>query len=140
VRAVLDTNVLASGTIDRDTAPSQIITRWLAGRYALVVSDPIIDEFQRVLDDVYFQRMSSPATVATILAGLRIVGLIVPLNPNVERVATHPEDDLILATAIAGAADYLVTGDRKLLALGTYQSVRIVSPAEFLALLDSETI
>lgn len=53
-------------------------------------------------------------------------------------VATHPEDDLILATAVAGNAEYLVTGDRQLLALGTYEGVRIVSAAEFLAVLEAD--
>jgi hypothetical protein len=43
-------------------------------------------------------------------------------------VATHPEDDLILATALSGAADYLITGDSKLQKLGTFQSVTILSP------------
>jgi uncharacterized protein len=50
----------------------------------------------------------------------------------VSGVASHPEDDLILATAASGAADYLVTGDRQLLALGTFYEVRIVSARQFL--------
>ena len=47
-------------------------------------------------------------------------------------VATHPEDDLVLATAVSAQADYLVTRDRQLLKLGSYQGVAIVSPTEFL--------
>lgn len=52
-------------------------------------------------------------------------------------VATHPEDDLVLATAISGSADYLVTGDRQLRQLGSFQGVVIVSPRTFLDLLAS---
>ena len=63
----------------------------------------------------------------------------VPVTAQVQGVATHPEDDLILATAISGNADYLVTGDRQLLALGSYGGVRIVTPRDFLAILDAES-
>ena len=55
----------------------------------------------------------------------------------VKGVATHPEDDLILATAVSGSADHLVTGDRQLLRLRAYESVDIVSPREFLEMLGS---
>ncbi len=51
---------------------------------------------------------------------------------SVQGVATHPEDDLILATAVSGGAQYLVTGDRQLLKLGNYQGVQIVTARDFL--------
>jgi hypothetical protein len=50
--------------------------------------------------------------------------------------ATHPEDDLVLAAAVSAAADYLVTGDRQIRRLGSYQGVTIISPSDSLALLD----
>jgi predicted nucleic acid-binding protein len=59
----------------------------------------------------------------------------VALTAVVQGVATHPEDDVILATAASARADYLVTGDRQLQALGKFGSTRIVSPREFLDLL-----
>ena len=52
----------------------------------------------------------------------------------------HPEDDLVLATAVSGDADFLVTGDKQLLALGTYQSVSIVSPRDFIGVLDRQKL
>jgi predicted nucleic acid-binding protein len=61
-----------------------------------------------------------------------------PITADVLGVATHPEDDLILATAVSAQADYLVTGDRHLLALGMFHGVQIVSPREFLTILDLE--
>ena len=53
-------------------------------------------------------------------------------------IATHPEDDLVLATAVSAQADYLVTGDRQLLALGTYQGVRNVRAREFIDTLEHD--
>ena len=61
--------------------------------------------------------------------------MITPLTVAVEDVATHPEDDLVLATALSGGAQFLVTGDHKLLGLKTYRGLVIVSVREFLALL-----
>jgi predicted nucleic acid-binding protein len=56
----------------------------------------------------------------------------------VRGVATHWQDDRVIATALAGSADYLVTGDKELLRLKSYRTVRIVSPLEFLEILRVE--
>lgn len=62
--------------------------------------------------------------------------VIVPLSTVVRGVATHASDDLVIATAVSGSADYLVTGDRDLrLRVREYGGVAIVSPAEFLEIL-----
>jgi uncharacterized protein len=58
---------------------------------------------------------------------------VTSLTAEVSGVATHPEDDLILAAAVAGGVSYLVTGDRKLQAVGTFQRISILSPRAFLA-------
>ena len=59
------------------------------------------------------------------------------LTITVHGIATHPEDDLILSTAVSAQADYLVTGDRDLQALGSFRGVTIVSPRQFLAILQA---
>jgi predicted nucleic acid-binding protein len=58
--------------------------------------------------------------------------LIVVPDAGVRGVATHPEDDVVLATGVSAGADFLVTGDRKLLQLGTYRGVRITTCTSFL--------
>ncbi len=60
------------------------------------------------------------------------------ITAEVHGVATHAEDDLILATAISARVEYLVTGDKKLQELRSYQGVAIVSPREFLDILESQ--
>ncbi|HKS71183.1 MAG TPA: hypothetical protein VJQ45_12220 [Ktedonobacterales bacterium] len=54
-------------------------------------------------------------------------------------VATHPEDDVIVATASAASADYVVTDDKHLRNVGIYGGTRIISTAEFAALLRGQT-
>lgn len=56
--------------------------------------------------------------------------------PTLRVVPDDPEDDVVVATAVAARADYLVTGDRRhLLPLGSYQGIRVVTPRQFLDLL-----
>ncbi|MGH2659911.1 MAG: putative toxin-antitoxin system toxin component, PIN family, partial [Actinomycetota bacterium] len=50
---------------------------------------------------------------------------------EVPRVARDPDDDEVLAAAVVGAAEAIVTGDRDLLSLGTCEGIRILTPAEF---------
>jgi predicted nucleic acid-binding protein len=86
----------------------------------------------------YFAARLHPQDVRDFVELLRTDALVVPLTATVQGVATHPEDDLTLATAVSGGAQYLVTSDRQLLRLGSYQAVTIVSPRQFLELLAQE--
>ncbi len=76
--------------------------------------------------------------MARFLTLLREVGLIVPIIAVVEGVATHPEDDLVLATAVSARAALLVTGDKKLQNLRQFQGVTLLTPRAFLARLEGE--
>jgi putative PIN family toxin of toxin-antitoxin system len=136
MRVVLDTNVFLSGAIAKTGPIAFIMTAWSRAAFDAVVSRPLMDEIIDNIHGRYFATRLSPAArqdhLRTIAAGTTLV----QLPPAVPSIATHPEDDLILATAVAGAVDYLVTGDRQLLALGIHEGIPIVSPADFVKLLD----
>lgn len=132
IRAVFDTNVLASAIVNRTGPAGQILRAWTFGDFDLVVSEVILEELARVVQKNYFRRRLSPKHVAANFTLLRDATVLTPISTQVSGVATHPEDDLILATALSGRADYLVTGDRQLLALGVFQGVAIISPRAFL--------
>jgi predicted nucleic acid-binding protein len=72
------------------------------------------------------------AAIALLEIEANVVELIVPVSG----VATHPEDDLVLATVASATADYLGTRDRQLLKLAMFQGARIVHPADLAALLE----
>jgi putative PIN family toxin of toxin-antitoxin system len=136
--AVLDTNVLASGVagIARpESTPGELLRRWRAGAFVLVVSEPILAELIRTLTNPYFAARLVPAETEEALMRLRTEAAVQPITAGVSGSATHREDDLILATALSANARYLVTGDRELQAIGVFQDSRIVSPHEFLAIL-----
>ncbi len=142
IRAVLDTNVLASGVLGLSrgvSTPTRLLHAWRAGRFELIVSDYIIDELRRTLGQPYFSSRVSPEEQARFLSLLVRVAERVVIRRRVTGVATHPEDDPILATALSAQADYLVTGDRSLRErIPSFRGIPLVSPAEFLHVLSRE--
>ncbi len=136
--AVLDTNVLAAGFAGFRIPASksgQILHHWRAGHFTLLVSDHILTELRNTFGTAYFQKRLTTQQGSAALALLRTDATITPITITVHGVATQPEDDVVLATAVSGGADYLVTGDRKLQDRGSYRGVVIISPAEFLEIL-----
>ena len=121
IAAVLDTNVLASGIAGfahRASPPGQILRAWRHDLFELIVSEHILDELARTLQAPYFLRRLTHEQIAQVLVLLRSQGALTDITSQVHGVASHPEDDLILATAASAKADYLVTGDGKLQRLG----------------------
>lgn len=142
IRALLDANALASGLVGvrvDDSTPGEILRRWQSGRFTLFVSRHLLVEVQRTLRKPYFADRMSPNRIDESLLLLEEEALFVVVTITVTGVGTHPEDDEVLAAAVSTEVDVLVTGDRQLLKLGAYGGVRIVSPREFLAILDAES-
>jgi len=121
-----------------ETSTEQLLSFWAAGAYELVVSSHILTEFERTLAKPYFQERYRPDQVTTALERLQLHALTVTIAVEVQGVATHPEDDLVLATAVSAAADMLVTGDRRLRDVQDYRGVTILTPREFLGLLEQQ--
>lgn len=140
IRAILDANVVISGAKQYKQSvspPARIVQLALIGAFEVFASVPLIAEIESTLNEPYFIQRVDAATRQEILAFMREQSLD-DLSVVVSGVASHPQDDLILATAVAAAADVLVTGDRMLLKLGSYEGVSIISPSDFLAYLESQ--
>jgi putative PIN family toxin of toxin-antitoxin system len=135
--AVLDTNVIVSGIISRAGAPSEVLTAWRDRRWNLVTSLGILREVERVLTLPKIARRyaitGQDATDAIRL--LKARAAVVPGTFTIPRTARDPDDDHILACAIEGHADHLVTGDQDLLALERFQGIPIISPRAFATIL-----
>jgi uncharacterized protein len=134
---VLDVNVIISAVMSARGTPRQVIEAWQAEKFEVVVSDGILAEVSaKLLDPAIGGRQGvTAADVSAITRLLRSEATNVqPLSTPV--VTGDPEDDYVLATVTRAHADYLVTGDKGLLALGHHGDSRIISPREFAALLD----
>lgn len=134
-----DTNTIASGIVQLrahpDAATARFIRAWRGGRFLLVQSEPLVAEIGRTLTKPYFANRLTPADHADLQQLLARRARITALTVAVEGVATHPEDDQVLATALSGQAQFVVTGDYKLIRLKQYQGLILVTVHEFLAML-----
>src|SRR3954451_15358885 len=117
IRAILDTNVLASGALGLTggvTPPALLLHQWRAGRFRLIISDYIEKELRTTLAQPYFKGRIRSEDQELFLILLTKIAEHVAIRHRVTGIATHPEDDPILATALSAQSDYLVTGDQRL--------------------------
>ena len=137
-RIVSDSTVLVSAFLAPQGAAAAVLAQVRAGRIALAVSDAILAETARVLltSPHIRQRYHYPDTaVQEFCDGLTQVGEVMTDVPSLSGVCRDPNDDMVLACALAAAVEYLVTRDKDLLVLGQYEGITIVTPEAFLALL-----
>jgi uncharacterized protein len=137
IRAVLDANIFISALLIQSGMSARVVAAAYAVAFRCFASDAIVHEVLRTVTGVRIQRKYpiGAAEIDRVRQFLESDAVLVPITVTVQGVASHPEDDLILATAVSAQANYLVTGDRQLLALGQYQGVQIVTPREFAVIL-----
>jgi putative PIN family toxin of toxin-antitoxin system len=137
MRVVVDTNVLVSGLISPHGPPAQIIVHWLEGVFTLLYSPAILEELEDVLNRAWLKdRLTeTPDRIADLLEAVTVFGELVVGYVNVTGAIADPFDEMFLACAMLGEADYLVTGDKEILALVEFGTTEIVSPARFLQIL-----
>ena len=131
MRVVLDTNILFSALISPHGAPDAIYRAWRAARFEVVTSQTQLDEIRRASHYPKFQAVLQPSKVGTMLNNLQRAIVLEKLTITTD--ADDPDDSFLLAMALQGDADYLVTGDRRagLLQRGNIERTRIITPAAF---------
>jgi putative PIN family toxin of toxin-antitoxin system len=142
MRVVLDTNIVVSRTLSELGCPALIVRAWHTQEVALeiIVSEWLLDEYERVLNYPRIRRRhgKSPAEVRELVDEVRQFGVLVEPADVPAVIPQDPDDDYGLACAVAGDADYIISGDPDLLELGAYQGIRILTPATFVRLLEQE--
>ncbi|MBK8097744.1 MAG: putative toxin-antitoxin system toxin component, PIN family [Planctomycetes bacterium] len=127
MRLVLDTNVLVSGLLSAKGPPGQLVAAWLEHRFELVTSADQIDELRRVLAYPKLSRYLDPAEARDFVENLEVLAIVAASLPDVT-ASPDPDDNMILATAMAGGAEAVVSGDKAdLLALHEVAGVQIWS-------------
>ena len=133
MRVVLDTNVLLSALISPHGAPDVIYRAWRAARFEIVTSTTQLDELRRASRYPKFKAVLQPHRVGAMVNNLQRAHVLDHLPTDIE--TDDPFDAFLLAMAITGDADYLVTGDHRagLLQREHINRTRIVRPAAFCA-------
>ena len=130
LRVVLDTNVLVSGFAYPASVSGRIVATWRQGGLNVVLSHYILDELVRVLPRLNRIQMTS-VEIRDLADGLMFLAELVEPEHTTEKDLRDPADQPVRATLTSANADYLITGDKDLLALA--DRFPILSPAEFWA-------
>lgn len=126
MRVLLDTNVLIAAFIARGTC-SELLEHCVRN-HALVSSAPLPQELEDTLGGkLAFARQEAREVAALLRGEMEIVEPVALGEP----VCRDPDDDVVLATALAGGCDVIVTGDKDLLVLGKFRDIPILSPGDF---------
>ena len=129
MKVVLDSNIYVSAFMFPGGQAERALLAAVEARYELAISKPILTEVLGVLERKFARDAEELARVAVFLAEL---GEIVQPRARVHVLRDAP-DNRILECATAARAQAIVTGDRAMLALGTYKDVRIMTLRDFLA-------
>lgn len=123
---VLDTNVLVSALLFGGL-PEALLRRGLEGGFVMVSSEVLLDE----LEDVLIRRFAFARSRARLTRDELEAVVDLGDPQTVPRASRDPDDDHVIAAALTGAADVIVTGDKDLLVLEEHEGVAILTPRSF---------
>lgn len=133
LRAVVDTNILIRAVIMPGGTVGPVITRLRDKAYRLIYSSSLIDELlaKLALPRIREKYHLDDQAIDDILALIALRGELVAPTRRV-KICRDPKDDMFIEVALAGSAEYIVTGDEDLLTLKKFETVRLVTPRIFL--------
>ena len=127
MRVVLDTDILVSALITKGTPPDRLYQAWLRDEIELVTSAAQIAELDDVLSRPRLQRFLDADQASAIVENIGTRAVVLDELPRVS-FSPDPMDNHILAAAIAGRVDLIVSGDKKhVLSLGKVGDIPVVT-------------
>jgi putative PIN family toxin of toxin-antitoxin system len=141
MRVVLDTNVIVSAFISPTSPAAHILEAYQTGTFTLVVSSEILQEYEETLtyEKVRRYHKLDQSQIAKAVQDLAATASVVELIPLVAVISQDADDNALFACALAGHAQYIVSGDARVLAVEQYQGIHTLSPASFLVLVSQNT-
>ena len=135
---VVDSSVLVSAFLTRSGATAEVFDRAREGAYVLCLSPIILEEVRRALlrPRLLVAYRHSPEAVEAFCDNLTRGAYVVSELPEMAHIGRDPDDEHVIAAALAAGADLIVTGDEDLLALKHYEAIRIVTVRGFLESLE----
>jgi putative PIN family toxin of toxin-antitoxin system len=128
VRLILDTNVFVSGVFFSGP-PSQILEAWRGGRFHIIISQDILDEYKRV-----GEILSGQFPVIDLWPIIELVTAEAEMYPShtmPEPVCDDPDDDKFISCAISAKCKIIVSGDKHLLKVSGFNGIEVIKPREF---------
>jgi putative PIN family toxin of toxin-antitoxin system len=138
VRAVIDTNVLVAALLWRGP-PHALLEHVRAGTLSMVSSPALLAELADVIGRAKFDAILAKTNTSRerSLAQVRQLAEVIEPPPLPAPVCRDPDDDQVLALALAAKVDLIVSGDNDLLSLGSFENIPILAPAQALGLVEA---
>ncbi len=132
-RTVPDTNIIVSGLLWRGN-PRRILDAARDGIIELYTSPGLVEELKDVLSREKFtaRLVAANVTVQELVSGFSALATVIEAEPIEPVILVDPDDDSVLACALAADADVIVSGDSDLLDLKEHKEIRILTATEFL--------
>lgn len=138
MKATLDTNIVISRYLTPNGPPGQVFEAARATQFEMVVSGVLLEEYRKsfLKPRLVALHQMTEREIANVVTEIEEFSVFAVPVPPFATEAPDPKDNMVLDCAIAGNADYIVTGDKGLLQLEEYRGIRIITAIEFLAILD----
>jgi putative PIN family toxin of toxin-antitoxin system len=139
MRVVVDTNVFVSALLSSQGVPSQLFRYWELRYFDLLISEKSMEELARVLHYPKVRKgiHSTDAELAEYVRLFKKRGVLITSQETIRAIPADVSDNIYLEIAVAGEADYIVSGDKHLLKLQEYRGIAILTPVAFLDTLTS---
>lgn len=142
LKAVIDTNVLVSAVLSKSGLPAEILKLWRERSFMLITSEAAIQELRRVLNDLGSRGKFNlpPGEITELIRLLQDEAQSVAGQIKVTGIIPQDAtDEKFLAIALEADANVIISGDKHLLKLGQIKKIPILTPHQFLDLLQQET-
>jgi len=141
VRVVLDTNVVVSAYLVPTGKPARILSLGRQGKIDICLSEDILVEIKRTLLRPKLQKIhkATPQEIDRFLRAFMEVVNLVPGTMEVDEVDADPDDNKVLACALEGEADFIVSGDHHLTDIVSFRGIPIVKPDAFLGIIAGQS-
>lgn len=139
LKVVLDANVWISALL-WGGKPAEIVKAAEKGRVVIFLSEEIAEEISQVLTYPRIAKVYQAVGLrrVNLVEAMLKIGKFVQVTRKARIVVEHPADDKFIECALAANAEYIVSGDRHLLKVGSYKKIQVLSVSEFLQAIEAK--
>ena len=139
LKAVIDINLFVSGVISKKGNPARLLQLWYDRAFLVVISDRMVEELGRVLRYPHIRNKYNlkDEEIEQAVGTVKKFAIVLPDVIELDVVKDDPDDNKVLACALAVKADYIVSGDSHLLTLGVFEDIPIVTVKDFIDNIES---
>lgn len=129
MKVIIDTNVLISG-IFFNGPPYEILQKWQQGKFDLLVSVPILNEYKRV--GQLLSKKYPGVNINPVLEFIEKKSNLINITLKIPNICSDPDDDKFFECAVNGNCTLIVSGDRHLLEASGFRNIYVLKPRDFL--------